>query len=123
MKLVAVTLALLFITGKGLDHKSVSVFPEHSSLVSQCTPVYQAQSCPVPIQASFPVTPFLVYSSNPRCVLPAGSHARFLWQADEPPSQLEDLRASLMTYVSQVRELAKSTIDQVENTELGKQYG
>ncbi|MGH0141316.1 UNVERIFIED_CONTAM: hypothetical protein FKN15_073726 [Acipenser sinensis] len=52
-----------------------------------------------------------------------GSHARFLWQADEPPSQLEDLRASLMTYVSQVRELAKSTIDQVENTELGKQYG
>uniref|UniRef100_W5MGL6 Apolipoprotein A-Ib n=2 Tax=Lepisosteus oculatus TaxID=7918 RepID=W5MGL6_LEPOC len=52
----------------------------------------------------------------------AGAQARFLWQADAPPSQLEQVRQALTLYAAQVHETAKKAIEQLEGTEFGQQY-
>ncbi|XP_039624937.1 apolipoprotein A-I-like [Polypterus senegalus] len=51
----------------------------------------------------------------------AGCHANFLWQSDQPPSQLDDLKTSLITYINQVQASTKVAIDQINNQDLAKQ--
>ncbi|KAJ8383681.1 hypothetical protein AAFF_G00216520 [Aldrovandia affinis] len=49
-------------------------------------------------------------------LLVAGSQARFL-QADEPPSQLEHVKAAAMMYLTQVKETALKALDHLDGTE------